>query len=206
MNHVTVPPDTAQLILFNCNYFTIQNLTLSRVNIGLKLVSSSHNTISGNIIKNNNIYGIQLVKSSYSTITRNEITDNPGEGIDIYDLSNSNTISENNMRDNGFGIFIWENSNSNVVYHNNFIDNSGGNAYDLCNNIWNSSYPAGGNYWSDHSTHNEYHGPQQNILGPDTIVDQPGGGLNPYRVGDENQQDNYPLVKPYRIHYLYQSV
>jgi len=57
-------------------------------------------------------------------------------------------------------------------------------------NVWDNSYPSGGNYWSDYTDVDLDSGPHQNILGSDGIWDHPF-------VIDENNTDNYPLVKPY---------
>jgi parallel beta-helix repeat protein len=101
-------------------------------------------------------------------------------------------VSDNNVTANdGGGIGLYS-SNNNVFYHNNFINNTQrvyvptpGIA-----NSWDDGYPSGGNYWSDYDGTDLYSGPQQNETGSDVIGD------TPYII-DENNQDNYPLMKPY---------
>jgi len=57
-------------------------------------------------------------------------------------------------------------------------------------NIWDNGYPSGGNYWSNYNGTDLYSGPCQNVTGSDGIGDTP-------YVIDANNQDNYPLMKPY---------
>jgi hypothetical protein len=60
-------------------------------------------------------------------------------------------------------------------------------------NVWDDGYPSGGNYWSDYDATDFYSGPYQNETGRDGIGDTA-------YVIDENNQDNYPLVKPWSPH------
>jgi len=55
---------------------------------------------------------------------------------------------------------------------------------------WDYGYPSGGNYWSLYTGVDNYHGPNQEIIGSDGIGD------TPYII-DEYNQDNYPLIKPW---------
>jgi len=57
-------------------------------------------------------------------------------------------------------------------------------------NIWDDGFPSGGNYWSDYIGVDLYGGLSQNETGSDGIGD------TPYII-DANNQDNYPLIKPY---------
>jgi len=74
-----------------------------------------------------------------------------------------------------------------LIHHNNFINAQ--NAYDACSNIWNNSYPSGGNYWGDYSGVDGYSGPGQNISGGDGIGD------TPYSIPGGSNQDGYPLMQ-----------
>ena len=130
-------------------------------------VYSDYNTITGNIISNNN-YGIYLDSSSNNIIT-------------------SNTISNN-----GFGIVL-DFSSNNLIYDNYF--NNTNNAYDEGNNFWNISKTPGtnfiggtflgGNYWSDFDKANE--GAYDN--NSDGIAD------SPYIILGDGNQDMYPLME-----------
>ena len=159
------------------------------VGIGL-YESSNYNSISGNIITNNGD-GIALFGSSSNSLSGNLIEANGYVGIWLYASSNYNSISGNNITNNWYGMALSGSSN-NVIYHNNFIDNTqqvyiatAGYA-----NVWNDSYPSGGNYWSDYTGVDYYSGPYQNITGPDGIGD------TPYII-DVDNQDNYPFTNPW---------
>jgi hypothetical protein len=54
-------------------------------------------------------------------------------------------------------------------------------------NIWDDSYPSGGNYWSDYNGPDQYGGPYQNESGSDGIGDIP------YIIDGANE-DRYPLM------------
>jgi len=112
-------------------------------------------------------------------------------GIEIYNSSNS-IIIENIIKDNnGYGIYIDNQSKDNVIYHNNFnnIQNANDSGTD---NIWDDGYPSGGNYWSDYTGVDYYHGPNQDILDSDGIGD------TPYNITEDGSvQDRYPLINPF---------
>lgn len=68
-------------------------------------------------------------------------------------------------------------------------------------NIYNDSYPSGGNYYDDFDEESEgaydnFSGPNQDIPGADGIVD--GNSPNPYEIpGTAGSEDMYPLLYPY---------
>jgi len=132
----------------------------------------------------------------HNTIVNNTITNcsQYGVGIYIWDSTCSDyehCIIDNTIRNNWIGVALEGNTRYTKVYHNNFLNNTY-QAYDVTGqtNWWNNSYPSGGNYWSDHTGVDGYIGPYQNITGSDGISD------TPYTI-DENNSDNYPLMKPY---------
>jgi len=139
-----------------------------------------------NVIADNND-GIWLIGSNNS-IRRNAITNNNYRGI--YLVGSNNTVFQNEIMNNSVGIVI--DFYDNKIYHNNFINNV--KQSDLNEpraiGIWDGGYPSGGNYWSDYSGIDLYSGPYQNETGSDGIGD------TPYFI-DENNQDNYPLMKPW---------
>jgi len=113
--------------------------------------------------------------------------------VPVYSGLNSRTVEankifENLLVDNGCGINI-TNRSGEIILHNNFINNTV-QAYVLqqygikATNIWDDSYPSGGNYWSDY----EERYPDAQELDGSGIWDTP-------YVIDENNQDHYPLVK-----------
>lgn len=156
--------------------------------IGIRLLSSSHNMVSYNTVLDNEDRGIFTDDAHWTTITRNTFS-NSTIGIHLIDSAfvsvTGNTVSENGW----YGIRVW---NSDVeIYHNNFIDN-GNQAYDnFDGNTWDNGYPSGGNYWSDHTGVDEYHGEGQDIPGSD------GLGDSPYAIDGEGSEDGYPLMRPF---------
>jgi hypothetical protein len=174
------------------------------------MISASEVTVTGFTIRHSGTdwcRGIGL-NSNYALITGNLITDN---AVGIVIVGWYNTISDNTITNNDeYGIYIispeppFPGSNYNHIYHNNFIANNV-NALDdyypgygyYNTNYWDNGYPDGGNYWDDfdeyghspYGTYDEYWGVTQNQPGADGIMDKPGGGLNCYYVG--YNQDNY---------------
>jgi hypothetical protein len=94
----------------------------------------------------------------------------------------------NNVKNNLNGIVLIY-SNNNLIYHNNYIDNDNQSYDEAGTNLWNSSYPTGGNYWNDYNDNDAYSGPDQNLPGSDGIGD------TPYNIsGDAGAQDRYPFL------------
>ncbi len=185
---------------------------------------SSYVNVSGNYVANNRGYGIDVTGfggggvSNYATIARNLIVNNTFEAVGLGEGSNYNTVVQNNMSENGHaGLTLERYSNYNTIVQNNMIENAYGICFDLYivnstqnmilnNNIinntqqvriapgsvnaWNGGYSSGGNYWSDYSGTDVYRNLHQNETGSDGIGDTP-------YVIDVNNQDNYPLMKPY---------
>lgn len=151
---------------------------------GLQLYNSSHNVIKDNLISGCSS-GIVLFNSTNNYLLINNITGNQN-GVCLA-WSSDNIILKNYITYNQKGAWIAE-SFRNVIYNNNFINNleqvrDVSLDYPDLNltasiNIWNDSYPSGGNFWSDY-----------------TGVDANGDGIGdvPYVI-DSNNQDNYPLV------------
>jgi parallel beta-helix repeat protein len=154
--------DAGQVILVGCDTIRVENLNLSRTNIGVYLLGTNNTIISGNIITANDA------------------------GI-MFDYSYNNSVVGNTISNNGRGIWFWFHGNNDIIYHNNFIDNTEqvGNTFDS-SNVWDDSYPSGGNYWSDFAT--RY---------PDASEFDNSGIWNRPYVIDENNQDRYPLIHPY---------
>jgi len=167
------------------NTLTENNATAN--GCGIFLINSSNN----NILEENDIAygwnGISLRMSSNNTFVRNNIT-GPEYGVFLTSSSN-NTLAENNVTGTIYGIWL-EGSSDNHIYHNNFMHNAIQAV--IINSVcaWDDGYPSGGNYWSDYTGVDFYHGPYQNLTGCD------GVGDTPYTI-DANNTDHYPLMKPY---------
>jgi len=160
--------------------------------IGIKLDdSSSYNRILRNNITNNPCGGIFLSGSSNNTVSLNNIADNGGlygiSGVWISFHSSGNIISLNNLtRNNPYNIQLHD-SRNNFIHHNNLVTDTHQVEIDNSTDIWHDCYPSGGNYWSDYNGADEYHGPNQDILGGDGLGDIP-------YVIDAGNLDRYPSM------------
>jgi parallel beta-helix repeat protein len=155
---------------------------------GIALKDSHFADLSGNTVSGND-YGIYLHIAGMNVLSGNNVSSN-GIGIYLY-VSCSNIISGNTVSGNGYGIRTEYTDNS-YLFHNNLINNVvQANIYTHGYDNWDSGYPSGGNYWSDYTGVDEFSGPNQDEPGADGITDKP------YTL-DAYNQDNYPLMKPYR--------
>jgi len=94
-------------------------------------------------------------------------------------------ILGNIVSHNGYGIAMW--GNRTMIEGNNLFNNTVQASASRSTSIyWNSSYPAGGNYWSDYKGVDLKSGPLQDQPGSDGIGDTP-------YVIDANNSDYYPL-------------
>ncbi|MCE8425607.1 MAG: right-handed parallel beta-helix repeat-containing protein [Candidatus Methanoperedens sp.] len=170
--------------------------TVSNNDIGINLLSENE-TLFDNKISNNTHHGIYLDNSlcdriifcfaynGYNDLIHNTISNN-GNGIYV-NSSMTNNVKNNSVLNNNNGIIL-NNSNSNLIYNNDFSNLN--NANDRGNNIWNSTYPSGGNYWSDYTGADLKSGPSQNL------PDRDGIGDTPYPIPGGNSVDRYPLMAP----------
>ena len=199
------------IVLIEANDTTISGFTIQNGRFAIRALSSSGLLISENIIKNNGLEGIYLSNSSYNTISNNIVKDNyygiglhwavSGPGPCKYNNILNNKVLNNAQRgihmsfyheynkiigntiayNKKYGIKICCRCNNNIIYHNNFKANIQ-NAKDEYTNVWDNSYPSGGNYWDD------YNG---------TDADDDGIGDTPYAVPGGDNKDNYPLMQPF---------
>jgi len=162
MSNYTVS-DAGQVILIRCENIRVEDLNLSRTDVGIELWETSNSTISANNITANNDYGIWLESSSnYNSIVGNDIKNNGEDGIAVYS-SNCNNISGNNITaNNRYGIVIESSSYNSIV--GNDIKNNGDNGIALRyssnynsisgNNIKNNRY----GIWLYYSNYNNISG------------------------------------------------
>jgi len=128
--------------------------------------------------------GVIVNSSSGCTLICNTLTSS-SYGILLGHSSSTNIVS-NIIKNNDCGIWIY--SDNNNIYHNNFINNVNQVNSFASANIWDNGYPSGGNYWSDYEE-----------TYPDAEeIDNSGIWNIPYWI-DENNQDNYPLMKPWGV-------
>jgi parallel beta-helix repeat protein len=102
---------------------TVRNITIKNCGVGISGGEScSNNIFFGNNITNNGV-GIHLLEGSdYNVIYGNDITANSGEGI-YFEICRDNTIYGNNIRNNGGDGVLFEMSGHNIVYGNNLTNN-----------------------------------------------------------------------------------
>jgi parallel beta-helix repeat protein len=209
-------PDVGYLALVNCENMTVNNLELTSNAHGLLLAYTTGTTISQNVIKDNSV-GVGLIASSGNYVIDNTIVENT-RGIQLSNSSTSNSIATNNVSSNKEGMFFFS-SFQNTIFGNNITNNDIGagfktasnnmfrgnffvdnvdQVYDvsesdttitMSTNIWDFSYPVGGNYWSDYTGIDVKSGAGQNQTGSDGIGD------TAYIINTKNK-DSYPLM-PY---------
>ena len=174
------------LYIFSNRNIIFENNVTASGHAGILLTSSMENDVSRNNITGNQ-YSVELVSSSNNTITENDITNN-SHGVALYEASNYNDIIGNNVERNGWGVET-DTSLGNRIYHNNFINNIPQVFFyePGYSNVWDTSYPGGGNYWSDYNSTDFYSGFYQNETGSDGIADAP------YSI-NSNNEDHYPLM------------
>jgi parallel beta-helix repeat protein len=108
------------ITLTSANYCKIKDLQIdgnkatydSSNNIGIRLISGSNNTVTGNTCNNNN-NGIYLTSSSNNTVTGNSCNGN-AYGIVLTSGSN-NTVTGNSCNGNAYGIVLISSSNNTVT-------------------------------------------------------------------------------------------
>jgi parallel beta-helix repeat protein len=205
----SVPRDAGYVALFDSANVILSNLTLSDNEQGVLLVRTSNITVQNTCVSDNyygyyvassqnttlsdlhataNTYGMFLTSSPNAMITDLNATDNT-YGLFLASSSN-NTITGNCLMQNTYGLYI-SSSSGNIAYHNNFLRNyhqatTEGSAIDM----WNLTYPVGGNYWSNHTGPDECSGIYQNETGSDGIVD------TNVTISQDNV-DYYPLAAPW---------
>jgi len=175
-------PYGAGIALNNVRNGTITENNLSGNYMGIYMLSSPNNTITGNNATTNSWHGIILESSSNNNITKNNASGNGYYGIYLRYSSDNNTIAYNLIsKNNQYGINITT-STANTIHHNMFIANNGASkgtigsisqAYDdSSGNYWYDNTAQEGNYWSNWD------------------------GTGTYPIDGGQASDNYPLGTP----------
>jgi parallel beta-helix repeat protein len=209
----TIIHHTNGVHLYDSGNISIQGNILTSNNLGVWVDRSTVDVlISGNLITNSFDTGVQLWMSHRANVTQNIII--KGEyGVNSWS-SYDNVIShnilanftqagmslqykrhnvfENTVTNSSYGIKVTHRDN--IIVHNNFMRNTH-NGYDnYGHNIYNLTYPGGGNYWDNYGGVDLYSGPGQNQSGPD------GMGDTPYRLDQYySARDYYPFMSPYGV-------
>jgi parallel beta-helix repeat protein len=194
------------------NTNTVAGNHISACLTGLQVYNySSHNTLRDNHVANCST-GLELSRFVTDTALANNTVTGNGVGINLNSWSTSNTLAANHVADNTAGLQFTsahqnevclnnltgndigasvQFSQNNWFHGNTFLDNTQQTlVFAGYANAWDSDYPSGGNYWSDHEGDSDlWRGPHQNWTGSDGIGD------HPYAINADNQ-DRYPLTKP----------
>jgi parallel beta-helix repeat protein len=197
--------------IIECDQVNITNVKISNsIDYAMQIEKSSNVRVCNNSMYNNVRECLSLSSCSFSEVSDNTLSNNTFYGIDMKDSTN-NTISKNTISGNTPGGIQIQDSSNNTIFNNNFINNTNydvipptrnhtliTDTYGTSINVWNSSYPYGGNFWDDwndmaHQARqivDEKSGKNQTLPRPDGIGD------TPYAI-NKNNQDEYPLINPY---------
>jgi hypothetical protein len=153
--------------------------------------STGSNTIADNTFDSPDSWLDIYIRSGRNTITGNHLSRMESE------LSYANQVL-NNTIDESLSFYVSESNHfigntfagcrvtfveggANHAYHNNFL----GATLTFNEGVaWDNGYPSGGNYWSDYTGIDLYHGSGQNVPGADGIGDTAQG------------LDRYPFMEP----------
>lgn len=207
------------ILLENRVFCYLENNQITNTLYGVSVVSSSNIRVVGNTIANvsygvylsNSSYNYILTNDVYARSTgisvsmlgytgyssSNLVSGNRVTGIyqfadGIIVDSQHNTICNNWINNCGRGIAVYPYSSNHLIYHNNFINNTRpAELYSegTTNIKWYLDWPAGGNFWSNHTSSDIFSGEYQNQPGSDGICDIPFSF-------DVNGVDKYPLMGP----------
>ncbi|MFX1478869.1 MAG: NosD domain-containing protein [Promethearchaeota archaeon] len=210
----------AGIKLIHSDYNNIsKNIAKQRIDcVGIK-----NNTISGNIIENNNYGpGINLYSCYNNTIEENTINDNTGEGIRIRD-SDCNLILRNNLTNNTVGISFqyysppsyFSHDDYNIVLGNTITNNRQYGIWfqedSSFNLIFNNTFIGNSIHAVDNGTGNQWNSPYKIIYTykGTNYTNYFGNYWDNYTGNDANNDgigdtafilnvviDNYPLMEP----------
>jgi len=177
----------------------VHNNVFTNCMYGIDLQHTTYADIRGNVVEQATSSGISIWGSSY-TFT---VCDNIVNGTQTYggvfienswDMEVSNNLISNNsisVGSLGGGVTLYTGCHDILVCNNSFVDNTPHQAHDsnVMTDLWNETYPLGGNYWSDYAGDDLMQGPGQDVPGSD------GYGDTPFQV-DVDTLSYYPLMAP----------
>lgn len=192
-DHMILEDNPGQIILVHCSNCSIKDVTFTKTNPGIEILSSRNIQIENNTIIDNKI-GIWVYASSMLGVFNNTFEKNSWSGLWLYE-SNHNDISTNTFKSNDDGVLVFR-SKTNHIINNTFSDNTGGLSFwSTCtrntitmNNFFTNqvqAYDQGanqwiGNYWDD------WVGIQHSLL-----------RFVPYRILGGIDADWHPVATPY---------
>ena len=119
-NNVTIYGENGLYsVLIKSPNITISGFTIKKSNVGLLISGSDYNScnITNNIFTKN-YEAIRIINSSENNISKNIIKQNLHLGIVLYD-SNFNFIYNNTFIENNKVVYLGRWSNCNIIFHNN---------------------------------------------------------------------------------------
>jgi hypothetical protein len=185
-----------------CSNVTVMGNDCTPVWSGIVLADCGNVSVLANRIQGSVQYGMNIDRCTYNvTVAHNLLNGTHGYSAILLEDSVGVVIRNNTFSNNtatspvdfvGGGVSL-EACVGVRVYHNRFVDNTPCQAEDDAGplvNLWNLSYPDGGNFWDNWTAPDASGGATQDDgLGADGIVD------NPY-VFDSDCSDEYPLTTP----------
>ena len=181
-----IPENAGYVAAINSTNITVENMNLTHNYDGVLFAFTSNSTV-----KNSKVSNVCTYYSVNCAIIGNNITYTGENWRGIYLVCSSNcTVIENNVVCNvlAYADIKLHNSSDNIFFHNNFINITHVEIYDSIN-VWDNSYPSGGNYWSDYVRNDACSGSYQNETDSDGIGDS-------RRFMAANNVDSYPLMAP----------
>jgi parallel beta-helix repeat protein len=121
---VTSSTNPGQVVLVNCKNIRLEDLDISFADCGIELWKSHNCKLSGNRVTEN-IVGICLLHSNSNTITGNKALYNRLHGILVTEASQDNTVDDNEASNNEYsGINIYGfGTDKNTVTNNKALNN-----------------------------------------------------------------------------------
>jgi len=161
--------------------------------MGIYILGTWNSAIGAYRVERNGYIGIEAVQLESMSVFRNQIAANGWGGISYSSVADS-AITGNLISDHPVGIQLTAypspfRSGDIHVYGNGFQNNSlQAREFYAQRNVWNATYPIGGNYWSNYAGLDNCGGPTQ-----DTCPGADGIGDTPFSI--DSNRDMYPLME-----------